>query len=83
MKLTVRSDGKPVLTWKKIDGAAEYEMYHRVDGGNFTRLTTDDGTKSTNSSAKTGGTYTYEARAVTKRSVVSSSGSSCNAVTVK
>ena len=83
VKITRRSDGKPVLTWKKIDGAVKYEVYRRVDGGSFSRLSTVSGTKLTNSSAKSGHTYTYKVRAIAKKSAANSSYSYYDTVKVK
>ena len=83
VKVTTRSDGKPVLTWKKIDGAVKYEVYRRVDGGSFSRLTTVSGTKLTNTSAKSGHTYTYKVRALAKRSAANSNYSYYDTIKVK
>ena len=73
VKVTLRSDGKPVLTWQKVSGAVKYEVWRRTDGGDFVRLTTVSGTKLTNSSAKSGHTYTYKVRALASRSAANSS----------
>ena len=83
VKVTFRSDGKPVLTWQKVSGAVKYEVYRRTDGGDFTRLTTVKGTKLTNSSAKSGHTYTYKVRAIAKKSAANSSYSYYDTVKVK
>ena len=83
VKVTRRSDGKPVLTWQKVSGAVKYEVYRRVDGGSFSRLSTVKGTKLTNSSAKSGHTYTYKVRAIAKKSAANSSWSYYDTVKVK
>ena len=83
VKVTTRSDGKPVLTWQKVSGAVKYEVYRRVDGGEFTRLSTVKGTKLTNGSAKAGHTYTYKVRAIAKKSAANSSYSYYDTITVK
>ena len=83
VKVTIRSDGKPVLTWQKVSGAVKYEVYRRVDGGDFSRLSTVNGTKLTNSSAKSGHTYTYRVRAIAAKSAANSSYSYYDTVTVK
>ena len=83
VKATTRSDGKPVLTWKKIDGAVKYEVYRSTDGGDFSRLTTVKGTKLTNTSAKRGHTYTYKVKAIASRSAANSNYSYTDTVKVK
>ena len=83
VKLTTRSDGKPVLTWQKIDGAVKYEVYRRVDGGEFSRLTTVKGTKLTNTSAKSGHTYTYKVKAIASRSAANSNYSYTDTIQMK
>ena len=83
VKVTLRSDGKPVLSWKKIDGAVKYEVYRRVDGGDFSRLTTVKGTKLTNTSAKRGHTYTYKVKAIASRSAANSNYSYTDTIKAK
>ncbi len=61
----IREDGKPVLTWDKVDGAVKYEVYRALGSSEeFTRLTTVQGTKLVNSSAEIGQTYRYQVMAV-------------------
>ena len=83
VKLTTRSDGKPVLSWKKIDGAVKDEVWRRMDGGDFSRLSTVKGTKLTNSSAKSGHTYTYKVKAIAAKSAANSSYSYYDTIKVK
>ena len=68
---TRKSDGKPMLTWSKVDGAVKYEVYRSTTGksNTFKKMYTTTGTKYTNTSAKAGKTYYYKVRAVTKNGV--------------
>ena len=68
VRVAPRSDGKPVLSWDKIDGAVRYEVYVSVNGGDFQRLTAVSGTKLNHTSAKSGNTYAYQVRALAKNS---------------
>lgn len=69
-KLTVsnRVDGKPVLSWSKVSGAVEYDVFISTSGktGSFKRTFTGKGNTLTHASAKTGVTYYYAVRGVTK-----------------
>ena len=62
--ITHRTDGKPVLRWKAVDGAEAYAVYRSVDGGSFTKFYTAHGTRLTHGSAQSGRTYTYRVRAL-------------------
>lgn len=65
VKITLRSDGAPVLTWNKIDGATGYEVYRATSkDGTYTKIYTAKGTKLTNGSAKAGQRYYYKVRAI-------------------
>ena len=83
VKLTTRSDGKPVLTWKAIPGAVKYDVYCSVDGGGFTRLLSVKNPKFTHSSSKSGHTYRYRVKAIAKRSTANSAYSYYDTITVK
>ena len=58
--------GKPVLTWDKVAGAREYEVWRSTESSNsgFSRLFTTSGTRMRNGSAKPGHTYFYKVRAL-------------------
>ena len=64
VEVSHNSDGKPVLTWDKVEYAQKYDVLRSVDGGPFTHLTYASGTRLTNSSAKPGVTYRYQVVAV-------------------
>ena len=83
VKLSTRSDGKPVLTWKAIPGAVKYDVYCSVDGGGFTRLLSVKNPKFTHSSSKSGHTYRYRVKAIAKRSTANSAYSYYDTITVK
>ena len=68
VRVAPRSDGKPVLSWDKIDGAVKYEIYVSTNGGDFQRLTAVSGTKLNHTSAKSGNTYAYQVRTLAKNS---------------
>ena len=62
--MSIRSDGKPILRWDKVDGAVKYEVYRSVNGGAYSAFYTTTGTKVTNGSARSGQMYSYKVRAV-------------------
>ena len=78
-----RSDGKPVLTWEKIEGAEKYEVYCSTDGDDFTHLITANGTRVNHTSAKRGHTYRYKVRALAKQPAGNSAWSYYDTVKVK
>ncbi len=59
------SDGKPSLSWSKVSGAKEYQVYRSTSkSGSFKRITTTDNTSFVNTSTTAGKTYYYKVRAV-------------------
>ncbi len=59
------SDGKPSLSWNKVSGAKEYQVYRSTSkSGSFKRITTTDNTSFVNTSTTAGKTYYYKVRAV-------------------
>ena len=63
------SDGDPVLTWDKVEGASKYEIWRSVDGGEYAKLTTVTKVTYTDTSAA-GGTYcSYKVNALGSKSV--------------
>ena len=72
VQLTTRSDGKPILTWKPIEGAQKYLIYYQDNSGGFERLTYVTGTKLTHGSAQPGHTYVYKVRALASKSAANS-----------
>ncbi len=58
------TNGKPVLSWAAVEGAAKYEVWRSTsETGTYTRLSTTTGLKLTNSSAAAGPVYHYKAGA--------------------
>ena len=73
----VSSTGKLKLSWGKVEGATEYELYRSTDGGKtYSLLTTATGTIVTNTSATAGNTYYYMVKAIHSESGASSAFSS-------
>lgn len=63
--VSVNRNGKPVISWSSVSGAAKYEIYRStVENGTYSRLSSTTGTKITNTSAELGVTYYYKVRAV-------------------
>ncbi len=59
------STGKPVVTWKPVDGASKYIVYVSTSkDGLYTKILTTTGTSCTNASAKPGAKYFYKVKAV-------------------
>ena len=68
----VSSTGKIKLSWKAVDGAAEYKVYRSTSkNGTYKRLTTVTGTSVTNNSAVAGTQYYYYVVAVSESGVAS------------
>lgn len=63
-----KEDGKPVVTWEKVEGAAKYQVYRSTTGktGSYTRMSTTTKTEYVNTSAVEGKTYYYKVRALTE-----------------
>ena len=66
VRLSVRSDGKPVLSWDSVEGAFRYEVKVSVDGGSYTRLAQPQGPRLTHGSAQYGHRYRYTVTAISK-----------------
>ena len=62
------STGKPVLSWKAIDGAKKYEIYRSTDGENYKYFTYTTKTSYTNTGAAAGKTYYYKVKAICGKS---------------
>lgn len=70
---TVKSSGKLKVSWKKIDGAAEYKVYRSKDGGDtYKCIKTTTKTSLTNTSVTTGKMYYYKVKAISSRSSANS-----------
>jgi fibronectin type 3 domain-containing protein len=53
------SSGKPALSWKKITGAAGYEIYRSENGGNWELIKTQTAVTFRDDTAVAGNTYRY------------------------
>ena len=61
--------GKPVLSWKAVDGASKYYIYRSTDGGKtYKYWDSTSKTSYTNSGAEAGKTYYYKVKAVCDKS---------------
>ena len=68
----LNSKGKPVLTWKAVDGAVKYQIYYAASkNGKYQLLKTTKALKYTHTGAKAGKTCYYKICAVTKKGVKS------------
>ena len=64
ISVTINSDGKPVITWDKVEGAQEYEVIVGVPNASFEHLYgTKTGTRVTHGSAKSSEVYVYAVKA--------------------
>lgn len=77
VKAKTRSDGKIVLSWKKIKHADKYYVYRAVKGGKYSKIATITGTSYTNTkSLKNGKTYYYKVKAIDKSNSAAASSAS-------
>ena len=58
--------GKPVISWSRVSGAAQYEVYRSTSGadGTYGRICATANLSYTDTSAATGRTYYYRVRAI-------------------
>ena len=64
MTLTSANSGQPVISWSKVNGAAQYEIYRSVDGVKFSIIRRTAALAYTDTSAAAGNTYYYVVRAI-------------------
>ena len=66
MTLKLGSDGKPVVSWTKVTGAAQYEVYRSLTGkaNSYSIVRRTAGLTFTDTTAATGKTYYYVLRAI-------------------
>ena len=65
--------GKPKVSWNKVEGAVEYEVYRATSKtGTYKLVKTTTGTSYTNSGATAGKTYYYKVIAVASKSSANS-----------
>ena len=58
------SSGQPVISWTKVSGAAQYEVYRSTNGKNFSIVRRTAALSYTDTSAAAGTTYYYQVRAI-------------------
>ncbi len=69
--------GKIVVSWKPIEGAVEYKVYRATSkNGTYKRITTTNGTSTTNTSTEAGKAYYYKVMAVAENEAANSAYSS-------
>ena len=60
--------GKPVISWKAVDGASKYEVYRSTDGGKtYKLLGSTSKTSFTNVGAAVGKSYYYQVKAISSK----------------
>ena len=64
MTLTTTASGQPVVSWTKVNGAAQYEVYRSTNGKNFSIVRRTAALSFTDTSAAAGTTYYYQVRAI-------------------
>ena len=64
MTLTSAANGQPVVSWSKVNGAAQYEVYRSTNGKNFSIVRRTAALSFTDTSAAAGATYYYQVRAI-------------------
>ncbi len=64
MTLTSAANGQPVVSWTKVDGAAQYEVYRSTNGKNFSIVRRTSLQSWTDTTAAAGTTYYYQVRAI-------------------
>ena len=64
MTLTSAASGQPVVSWTKVSGAAQYEVYRSTNGKNFSIVRRTAALSYTDTSAAAGATYYYQVRAI-------------------
>ena len=86
LTVTLDSNGRPKLTWSKVEGAAKYQVYRATSkSGTYSLIyTTTSGTSVTNkSNLVSGTTYYYKVIAVHSKTAANSAYSAIKSVTVK
>ena len=64
MTLTSAASGQPVVSWTKVNGAAQYEVYRSTNGKNFSIVRRTAALSYTDVNAAAGNTYYYVVRAI-------------------
>ena len=64
MTLTSAASGQPVVSWTKVNGAAQYEVYRSTNGKNFSIVRRTAALSFTDTNAAAGTTYYYQVRAI-------------------
>lgn len=63
-KIELNSNAKPKVTWKKISGADQYEVFRKVKDGSYKSIGTTSKSYYTDKTAKGGKIYYYKVRAL-------------------
>ena len=67
--VTANEDGRPVLTWTKVSGTKNYQVYRSTaPDGDFTKVKTTTSLKFTDTAPEAGVTYYYKVRSVASSS---------------
>ena len=76
------SDGKPTLTWGKVDGVKEYKIYRATSkSGSYKSIKTTTSTSYTDTSATTGKSYYYKVTTIFSNGTrIESAAVKCSAV---
>ena len=64
MTLTITDNGQPVVSWSKVNGAAQYEVYRSADGSKFSIVRRTAALTYTDTAVTAGATYYYQVRAI-------------------
>ena len=83
LTVTLNSEGNPKLSWTKVDGALEYEVYRSTNASSWSLLKTTSGTGLTNTSVTAGTKYYYRVRAIHDNSSANSAYSSYKSITAE
>lgn len=65
VKIELTSAGKPRISWSKVEGATQYEVWRKVgSNGTYEKYFIATGTSMTNTVARKGTTYYYKVKAI-------------------
>jgi len=77
------SDGKPVISWKAVEGAARYDVYRSIGSSDsYSKLISTTKLNVTNTSVEAGNTYSYKVIAIHSNSACNSLYSAVKSITV-
>ena len=64
MTLTTASDGHPTISWAKVSGATQYEVFRSTDNKTFSIIRRTAALTYTDTTAAAGTTYYYKVRSM-------------------